>query len=101
MAAISGRTGGGVAVRSHFGVEQGVARAVQAHYAGAGALRLCNPQELAAGGVEIGQGRGHQQAMQVLLEPAVWPVPGEWHPRMPERLDEEELADWQAGRSPR
>jgi hypothetical protein len=21
------------------------------------------------------------------------PVPGEWHPRMPERLDEEELAD--------
>jgi hypothetical protein len=26
------------------------------------------------------------------------PVPGEWHPRMPERLDEEELADWQAGR---
>jgi hypothetical protein len=22
------------------------------------------------------------------------PVPGEWHPRMPERLDEEELADW-------
>jgi hypothetical protein len=26
------------------------------------------------------------------------PVPGEWHPRMPERLDEEELADWRAGR---
>ena len=25
------------------------------------------------------------------------PVPGEWHPRMPERLDEEELADWRAG----
>jgi hypothetical protein len=23
---------------------------------------------------------------------------GEWHPRMPERLDEEELADWRAGR---
>src|SRR5256885_15767451 len=22
------------------------------------------------------------------------PVAGEWHPRMPERLDEEELADW-------
>ena len=22
------------------------------------------------------------------------PVPGEWHPRMPERLDDEELADW-------
>jgi hypothetical protein len=26
------------------------------------------------------------------------PVPGEWHPRMPERLDEEELADWRSGR---
>ena len=25
------------------------------------------------------------------------PDPGEWHPRMPERLDEEELADWRAG----
>jgi hypothetical protein len=27
------------------------------------------------------------------------PVLGEWHPRMPERLDEEELADWRAGRN--
>src|ERR1700732_98259 len=26
------------------------------------------------------------------------PDPGEWHPRMPERLDEEELADRRAGR---
>ncbi|MGA7863302.1 MAG: hypothetical protein WA709_39145 [Stellaceae bacterium] len=26
------------------------------------------------------------------------PDPGQWHPRMPERLDEEELADWRAGR---
>jgi hypothetical protein len=26
------------------------------------------------------------------------PGPGEWYPRMPERLDEEELADWRAGR---
>ena len=26
------------------------------------------------------------------------PVAGEWQPRMPERLDEEELADWRAGR---
>jgi hypothetical protein len=25
--------------------------------------------------------------------------PGEWHPRMPERLDDEELADWRAGRN--
>ena len=27
------------------------------------------------------------------------PVPGEWHPHMPERLDEAELADWRAGRN--
>jgi hypothetical protein len=27
------------------------------------------------------------------------PVPGEWQPRMPEQLDEEELADWRAGRN--
>jgi hypothetical protein len=27
------------------------------------------------------------------------PEPGEWHPYMPERLDEEELADWRAGRN--
>jgi hypothetical protein len=28
----------------------------------------------------------------------IQPAPGEWHPRMPERLDEEELADWRTGR---
>ena len=35
------------------------------------------------------------------LDPAVVirPAPGEWHPRMPERLDEDELADWHAGRN--
>jgi hypothetical protein len=27
------------------------------------------------------------------------PVPGEWQPRVPEQLDEEELADWRAGRN--
>ena len=27
------------------------------------------------------------------------PVPGEWHPRVPEQLGEEELADWRAGRN--
>jgi hypothetical protein len=27
------------------------------------------------------------------------PIRGEWHPHMPERLDEEELADWRAGRN--
>ena len=26
------------------------------------------------------------------------PVPGEWQPRMPEQPDDEELADWRAGR---
>jgi hypothetical protein len=30
----------------------------------------------------------------------IQPVLGEWHPHIPERLDEEELADWwQAGRN--
>jgi hypothetical protein len=35
------------------------------------------------------------------IDPAVVirPVPGEWHPHVPERLDEEEFADWRAGRS--
>jgi hypothetical protein len=27
------------------------------------------------------------------------PVAGEWRPYLPERLDEEELADWRAGRN--
>ena len=27
------------------------------------------------------------------------PVAGEWQPHMPDRLDEEELADWRAGRN--
>jgi hypothetical protein len=26
------------------------------------------------------------------------PVPGEWHPHIPDHLDREELADWRAGR---
>ena len=26
-------------------------------------------------------------------------APGEWHPRMPERLDDAELANWRAGRN--
>jgi len=29
----------------------------------------------------------------------IHPIRGEWHPHMPERLDEEELADWRAGRN--
>ena len=35
------------------------------------------------------------------LDPGVviQPVAGEWQPRMPEWLDEEELADWRAGRN--
>jgi hypothetical protein len=27
------------------------------------------------------------------------PEPAEWHPHMPERLEDEELADWRAGRN--
>ena len=27
------------------------------------------------------------------------PVRGDWHPHMPEHLDDEELADWRAGRN--
>lgn len=27
------------------------------------------------------------------------PVPGEWQPHMPAQLDEEQLADWRAGRA--
>jgi hypothetical protein len=27
------------------------------------------------------------------------PIPREWHPHMPEQLDDEELADWRAGRN--
>jgi hypothetical protein len=27
------------------------------------------------------------------------PLSGEWHPRMPAQLDQEELADWRAGRN--
>ena len=39
--------------------------------------------------------------LRASLDPGavIRPVPGEWHPRMPERLDEEELADWRAGRN--
>ena len=35
------------------------------------------------------------------LDPAavIRPVLGEWQPRMPESLDQEELADWRAGRN--
>src|SRR5690349_7632810 len=35
------------------------------------------------------------------LEPGtvIRAIPGEWHPHMPAQLDEEELADWRAGRA--
>jgi hypothetical protein len=34
------------------------------------------------------------------IDPAavILPVPAEWHSHMPERLDEQELADWRDGR---
>jgi hypothetical protein len=47
-------------------------------------------------------GRRFRSTMRVdcgQLDPdaVIRPEPSEWHPRMPERLDEEELADWRAG----
>ena len=35
------------------------------------------------------------------LEPGVViePIRADWHPHMPDRLDEEELADWRTGRN--
>jgi hypothetical protein len=29
----------------------------------------------------------------------IQPVPSEWNPHIPDRLDQEELADWRAGRN--
>jgi hypothetical protein len=29
----------------------------------------------------------------------ILPAPGEWQPHMPDRPDEEEIADWRAGRN--
>ena len=48
-------------------------------------------------------GRRYRCTMRIdcgRLDPGavIRPEPGEWHPRMPERLDELELADWRAGR---
>ena len=36
---------------------------------------------------------------QLRPDAVIRPEPGEWQPFMPERLDEEELADWRAGRN--
>jgi hypothetical protein len=49
-------------------------------------------------------GRRYRCTMRVdcgELDPAavIRPVPGEWYPRIPERLHDEELADWRAGRN--
>ena len=54
----------------------------------------------------FGVGRRFSCTMRVdcgQLDPSavIRPVPGQWRPRMPERLDEEELADWRAGRDAR
>jgi hypothetical protein len=51
----------------------------------------------------FGVGRRFRCTMRIdcsQLDPGavIRPIPGEWHPRMPERLDDEELADWRAGR---
>jgi hypothetical protein len=49
-------------------------------------------------------GRSFRCTMRVdcgQLDPGtvIRPIPGEWDPEMPERLDEQELADWRAGRN--
>ena len=36
---------------------------------------------------------------QLSPDAVIRPVAGEWHPRMPKCLDDEELADWRAGRN--
>ena len=41
----------------------------------------------------------HKESGQLDPDTVIRPEPGEWHPRMPKRLDEEELADWRAGRN--
>jgi hypothetical protein len=51
----------------------------------------------------FGVGRRFHCTMRIdcsQLDPdaVIRPEPGEWHPRMPAQLDEEELADWRAGR---
>ena len=51
----------------------------------------------------FGVGRRFRCTMRVNcgeLDPGavIRPVPGEWQPHMPEHLDEDELADWRAGR---
>jgi hypothetical protein len=48
-------------------------------------------------------GRRYRCTMRIdcgRLDPGavIRPDPGTWHPRMPERLDEQELAGWRAGR---
>jgi hypothetical protein len=48
-------------------------------------------------------GRRYRCTMRIdcgRLDPGIVirPDPGEWRPRMPEQLDENELADWRAGR---
>jgi hypothetical protein len=48
-------------------------------------------------------GRRYRCTMRVdcgQLDPSavIRPGPGEWHPHIPERLDQAELADWRAGR---
>jgi hypothetical protein len=51
---------------------------------------LCDAPAVARRRVDCGQ-----------LDPGavIQPIRGEWQPRMPERLDEVELADWRAGRN--
>ena len=40
-----------------------------------------------------------QSVAELDPDAVIRPVLGEWQPHMPKRLDEEELADWRAGRN--
>ena len=63
-----------VAVSDRTGERRGFAIALSSRTGwlrGAGALRLCEAQQVPARRVQIGQRRGHEQAMQVLFEAAV------------------------------
>jgi hypothetical protein len=60
----------------------------------AAALRDTSMVELRRGGEERRVDCGELDPGAVIR-----PAPAEWHPHMPKQLDEEELANWRAGRN--
>lgn len=58
----------------------------------------------ARGRIDAAMQAGHKALAMAEIKPlepgtVIRPVAGEWHPHMPAQLDEEELADWRAGRA--